>query len=105
MLDERSLQFLDRLLNAPGVSGYEGPVQAIVREYVAGFADRAQVDLHGNLIAVRGADRPIRLMLAGHCDQIGLLVSQIDENGFVYSQTVGGWDPVQLVGQQVVIWS
>ncbi len=44
-------------------------------------------------------------MLAGHADQIGLIVSHVDENGFVYTQTVGGWDPQQLVGQRMTIWT
>jgi endoglucanase len=44
-------------------------------------------------------------MLAGHSDQIGLLVSQIDDNGFLYTQTVGGWDPQQLIGQRMVVWT
>jgi endoglucanase len=44
-------------------------------------------------------------MFAGHADQIGLIVSSIDDNGFVYTQTVGGWDPQQLVGQAVTIWT
>ena len=44
-------------------------------------------------------------MLAGHCDQIGMLVSYLDENGFVYAQTIGGWDPQQLIGQAMTIWT
>ena len=43
-------------------------------------------------------------MLAGHCDQIGLLVTHIDDSGFIYSQTIGGWDPQQLLGQRMTIW-
>ncbi len=104
-MDEISLKFLDQLLNAPGVSGYEGPVQRVVRDFIGPFAEQLQTDLHGNCIAGRGLNHPIRVMLAGHSDQIGMLVSQIDESGFVYTQTVGGWDPTQLVGQNVVIWA
>jgi len=44
-------------------------------------------------------------MFAGHCDQIGMLVSYIDELGFVYANTIGGWDPQQLVGQAMTIWA
>jgi endoglucanase len=46
-----------------------------------------------------------KIMLAGHADQIGLLVSYIDDKGFLYFQTVGGWDPQQLVGTRVQVWS
>ena len=44
-------------------------------------------------------------MYAGHCDQIGMLVSHIDEFGFLYAQTIGGWDPQQLIGQAMTVWS
>jgi endoglucanase len=44
-------------------------------------------------------------MFAGHCDQLGLLVSHVDDDGFLFVQTVGGWDPQQLVGQRVTVWS
>ncbi len=46
-----------------------------------------------------------RLLLAGHCDQIGMLVTYIDDDGFVYAQTIGGWDPQQLIGQAMTIWT
>jgi endoglucanase len=44
-------------------------------------------------------------MFAGHCDQIGLIVTQIDDQGFIYTQAIGGWDPQQLIGQRMVIWT
>jgi endoglucanase len=44
-------------------------------------------------------------MLAGHCDQIGMLVSHIDSDGFLYAQTIGGWDPQQLIGQRMTVWA
>jgi endoglucanase len=103
-MDEISAAFFDRLLTTPGVSGYESAVQQVVRDFVSPFAERIDRDLHGNLIAGAGLTSPIRVMLAGHCDQIGLLVTQIDDSGYVYTQTVGGWDPTQLIGQNVVIW-
>ena len=104
-MNQDSLSFFERLLNAPGVSGYEEPVQAIVRDYAKGFVDSMETDLHGNLILCKNPDAEVRLMFAGHCDQIGLLVSHIDENGFIYTQTVGGWDPQQLIGQRTTIWT
>ena len=44
-------------------------------------------------------------MLAGHCDQIGMIVTQIDADGFLYAQSIGGWDPQQLVGQRMTVWT
>ncbi len=104
-MNEASAKFFENLLNAPGVSGYEEPVQSVVRDYASGFVDSMETDSHGNLILCKNPDADIRLMFAGHCDQIGLIVSYIDEEGFIYTQTVGGWDPQQLIGQQMTIWS
>lgn len=104
-MDPAAKDFLVRLLNAPGPSGYERPIQDVVRAYVREFADTVKTDSHGNVIAAKNPDAKLRLMFAGHCDQIGLLVSQIDDNGFIYTQTIGGWDPQQLIGQRMTIWS
>ncbi|MGI9628629.1 MAG: M42 family metallopeptidase [Longimicrobiales bacterium] len=100
-----SEQFFQDLLNTPGVSGYEQTVQQVVRDYITPFADEVVTDLHGNVIATKNEGAELRLMFAGHCDQLGLVVSHIDEKGFIYVQTVGGWDPQQLVGQCVTIWA
>ncbi len=104
-MDARALEFLQTLLETPSPSGYERPVQDVVRAYVGPIADELTTDLHGNVIACRNpAGRP-RLMFDGHCDQIGLLVTKIDDQGFLYTQTIGGWDPQQLVGQRMTIWT
>lgn len=104
-MNESSAEFFETLLNTPGVSGYEERVQAVVRDYASGFADSMETDSHGNLILCKNPDAAVRLMFAGHCDQIGLIVSYIDDNGFIYTQTVGGWDPQQLIGQRMTIWT
>jgi endoglucanase len=104
-MEAAAKDFLLRLLTAPGPSGYERPIQEVVRAYVRDFADTVQTDSHGNVIAAKNPDAKLRLMFAGHCDQIGLLVSQIDDNGFIYTQTIGGWDPQQLIGQRMMIWA
>jgi endoglucanase len=104
-VESSAKDFLLRLLNAPGPSGYERPIQDVVRAYVREFADQVKSDSHGNVIAVKNPGGKLRVMYAGHCDQIGLLVSQIDDNGFIYTQTIGGWDPQQLIGQRMTIWS
>ena len=97
--------FLKALLLAPGPSGYEQPVQAVVREYVKPFADTLHTDLHGNVIIGKNVAAPRRVLLAGHCDQIGLVITYIDEKGFLYTKPIGGWDPQQLIGQRMTIWT
>lgn len=103
-MDANAQDFLRRLLETPSPSGYEQQIQKLVREYVAGFADEVRTDLHGNVIAARNPQAKLRVMLAGHCDQIGFLVQYIDNEGFLYVQTIGGWDPVVLVGQRLTVW-
>ena len=104
-MESGPLESLKRLLESPSPSGYERPIQNVVREYVAPFADSVRTDVHGNVMAWKNPDAKFRLMFAGHCDQIGLIVSQIDEQGFIYTQAIGGWDPQQLIGQRMVIWT
>lgn len=100
---EQSLEFLRELMEAPSPSGYEQPAQAVVRAYAAGFADEIVTDVMGNVIASRNAAGSPRVMLAGHVDEIGLIVTYIDESGFVTFKGVGGWDTTVLVGQPVTI--
>jgi len=104
-MDDAALEFLRKVLETPSPSGYEQPVQKLVREYIAPFADRVTTDTHGNVIAVKNPGAPVRVMLAGHCDQIGLVVQFIDAEGFIYFQPIGGWDPIQLIGQRMTIWT
>ena len=104
-MDTRAKEFLTTLLSTPGVSGYEQEVQAVIREYASSFSDEVTTDLHGNVLAVVNPGHEPRLMLDGHCDQLGMLISHIDDSGFLYFQTVGGWDAQQLVGQRVLVWA
>jgi putative aminopeptidase FrvX len=104
-MEAAGLEFLKELLETPSPSGYERPVQDVVRRFVGQFADDVRTDLHGNVIAGVNVGAATRIMFAGHCDQIGLIVTQIDDNGFIYSQPIGGWDPQQLIGQRMTIWT
>jgi tetrahedral aminopeptidase len=104
-LNPKALDFLKTILETPSPSGYESSLQQIVRDYVADFADDVRSDLHGNVIVVKNPDSPLRVMLAGHCDQIGLIVQHIDDEGFLYIQPIGGWDPQVLIGQRMTVWT
>ena len=104
-MHESSLAFLQTLLQTPSPSGYERPVQDVVRAWARDFADEVRTDRHGNVIAVRHAGGQPRLMLAGHCDQIGLMVQHIDSDGFLYVQPIGGWDMQILLGQYLTVWT
>lgn len=104
-MEASSYEFLKQLLHTPSPSGYERPIQDVVRNYVASFADTVRTDAHGNVIACKNPDAKVRVMFAGHCDQIGMLVTHFHDNGFIYAQTIGGWDPQQLIGQRMMIWT
>ncbi len=104
-MDAAALEFFQKILETPSPSGYEQPVQEIVRQYAAGFADKITTDSHGNVIAVKNPGAPLRVMLAGHSDQIGLVVQYIDAEGYIYCQPIGGWEPMQLVGQRMTVWT
>lgn len=108
MTDNRHMEpsakkFFQAILETPSPSGYEEPVQRLVRDYAEKFADDVRTDLHGNVIACVNPDAELRVMFAGHADQIGLLVTYISEEGFIYTNTIGGWDPQQLIGQRMTI--
>jgi len=98
-----SLEFLTKMLQTPSPSGYEQPVQAIVRDYAAGIADEVRTDVHGSVIAVRNVGAPVRVMLAGHCDQIGLQVRYIDDSGMLRCAAIGGVDPVVVVASPMTV--
>lgn len=102
-MNERMRDLLSSLLDAPGPSGYERAAARAWRGEAEDFADRVWGDVHGNSFAeVEPGARP-RVMLAGHIDEIGLMVHHVDDDGYLYMQGVGGWDPQVLVGQRVEI--
>lgn len=104
-MQDKPLQFFRNAINTPSPSGFEEPIAELARRYISPFADDVRTDLHGNVIASLGDSDGPRLMYAGHCDQIGMLICHIDDNGFLYAQTIGGWDPQQLIGQAMTVWT
>jgi len=102
-MNDSSKEFFKRLLELAGPSGFEaGPAQAW-RAEAGGFADRVWADVAGNSFAAINAEARPRVMLAGHIDEIGLMVNHIDDDGFLYFSTIGGWDPEVVIGQRVQI--
>ena len=90
------------LLTAPGVSGRERTAAGVWLEAARAFSDDVRSDLLGSCTArVAGAGGGPRLAVIGHIDEIGLMISHIDDEGFLWFGGVGGWDPVNLVGQRV----
>ncbi len=100
---KQSLDFLKALLQAPSPSGYEQPAMRVVRDYVKGFADEVKTDVHGNVVAALNPGGSPRVMLAGHCDQIGMMVQYVNDEGYVYFAAIGGIDTAVLAGLRVRI--
>jgi len=102
-MDKARLKFLRRYMETICPTGYEEEASRVWREEADKFADRTWADQHGNTFAVVHETGSPRIMLAGHADEIGLMITYIDENGFLYFSGLGGWDMQVLPGQRVRI--
>lgn len=102
-MQKERLAFFEELMSAWCPSGFEERAQDVVRARLGGRCDEVRTDLHGNVIAGTNVGAPLRVMLAGHVDEIGLMVVYIDEKGFLYFQPIGGFDLNVLVGQRVLV--
>src|SRR3990172_2762752 len=102
-LRKESYVFLKALQETPSPSGFEQPVQRIVRKRMKRFAGSIETDVHGNVIVGLNPKGSPKVMLAGHCDQIGLMVNYIDDNGYLFVLAIGGIDPSVLPGLRVVV--
>jgi endoglucanase len=102
MLSDTSVAFLKRLLDTPGPSGFESAPAKLWRDEARAFADVSN-DVAGNSMAVVNPGGAPTIMLAGHIDEIGVIVTYIDDDGYCFIGPIGGWDPQVLVGQRIRI--
>ena len=97
------MDLLKRLSEAAGIPGYEASVRTLVKDALEGHVDTIEVDALGNLIAHKNGEGPV-VTIAGHMDEIGFFVSHIEEKtGFLRINPAGGFDPVTLVAQRVLV--
>jgi putative aminopeptidase FrvX len=94
---------IKKLVESFGPSGYEDEVRAIIRAEVEPFADEIQVDALGNLIVRKGEKTAdgLKIMLSAHMDEIGVIATHIDDNGFIRFSTIGGVRPHTCIGGRV----
>jgi len=98
------LTMLKELTDARGISGNEKEAREVMKKYITPYATEVYTDNIGSLIAkkVGQADGP-KVMVAGHLDEVGFMITRIDDNGFLYFQTIGGWWSQVMLAQRVTI--
>lgn len=105
-MNDQEFSFFKELVEAPSPSGFEQPVQRVISRQLSKVADEVRTDVMGNVIArLDGPEGAPRLMLAGHCDEIGFMVKFIDDHGFLFFAPVGGVDAHLVPGQRVTVHS
>lgn len=93
---------LEKLTNAPGISGHEEVVRDIITSEIKQYVDDYYVDNMGSLITTKYGSGPT-IMLAAHMDEVGLVVRYIDPDGFLYFNTIGGWFDQTLLNQRMTV--
>ncbi len=102
-MKKQDFAFLKELVETPSPSGYEQPAQRVIRKQLEPIADQLRTDVMGNQIAHLAGKGGPKVMLAGHCDEIGFMVQFVDEQGFIFFGAIGGIDPHLSPGQRVRI--
>lgn len=104
-MQKKDLAFLKDLVEAPSPSGFEQPAAAIFRERLIGTADEVETNVMGSVHAtLKGrSDNGVSVMLAGHIDEIGLMVNYITPEGFIAFAAIGGVDAAILPGMRVTV--
>ncbi len=102
-MNPESKDFLKQLVETASPSGYEYGVQKLVRERMAPWCDSVRTDVMGNVFGTRHPEGRPRIMLAGHCDQIGFIINYITDDGYLHFEAIGGVDPVVATSQRVSI--
>jgi putative aminopeptidase FrvX len=103
-IDQQALKFLEELTNCFGPSGFEREPARIVKNYVSGFSDRVYSDKLGSLMFEKKgtADIPV-VLVPGHIDEVGFIISSIHKLGFLTFNPLGGWFDQVLLGQRVLV--
>jgi endoglucanase len=105
-MNKNDLQFLRDLIEAPSPSGYEAPAAKVMRNRLAKTADQIETDVMGSVHAVlRGKGDGPSVMVAGHLDEIGMMVRYISDEGFISFAAIGGVDAAILPGMRVNVYA
>jgi endoglucanase len=99
-MNEDTKAFLRRLLETASPSGFEVEAARVWRAEAESFADEVSVDSNGTSFARLKGDGP-RVMVEGHIDEIGVMITHIDDDGYLWFSAIGGWDDQVLIGQRI----
>lgn len=97
------LKLLEKICQTPGAPGYEKEIRNLILNEIQGLVDEVELDNMGNIYAIKKGKADKRVMIGAHMDEIGFIVTHIDDNGFVRFHTLGGFDPKTLTAQRVII--
>jgi len=104
LIDQQALKFLEELTNSFGPSGFEREPARITKEYVSKFSDKITMDKLGSLMfSKKGTSNDPIILLPGHIDEVGFIISSINKQGFLTFNQLGGWFDQVLLGQRVWI--
>ncbi len=98
-----NIPLLKEICETAGAPGFENRIREIVIREVTPLVDKVSVDNLGNVTAFKKGKKAKKVMIAAHMDEIGFMVTHIDENGFLRFHTLGGFDPKTLTAQRVIV--
>jgi len=98
-----NIELLSKICKMPGAPGFEQRVRVLVIEELEELVDEWSIDAMGNVIALKKGKADKRVMVAAHMDEIGFMVSHIDDEGFIRFHPLGGFDPKTLTSQRVIV--
>jgi len=104
-VEDKTLEMLKELTEAPGAPGFEAPARKVMKKYIEPFADEVYTDHLGSLIAKQGnqGNQGPKILVAGHLDEVAFMVTRITDDGFIKFQPLGGWWEQVMLAQRVSI--
>lgn len=97
------LKLLEAVCQTPGAPGYEQKIRSLIMKKVKPLVDEVETDNMGNIYAIKRGKSNKKVMIGAHMDEIGFIVTHIDDNGFIRFHTLGGFDPKTLTAQRVIV--
>jgi putative aminopeptidase FrvX len=98
-----NIELLRQVSETPGAPGFEKRIRELILKEVTPLVDKVELDNMGNIYAIRKGKESKRVMIGAHMDEIGFIVTHIDDKGFIRFHTLGGFDPKTLTAQRVII--